>query len=214
MSLIKMYCWVDLETPGLDFNKDPIIEVGFGLSDGGFKPVVREEAHLDEPLFEGSVVKPTPYILTRLEAAATAVQQMHEGSGLLEALQRADAGTGFGATIGDIEDGILRKLTRAEQYLRDEGRVSTGDKVLWKLAGSNVGFDRRMLEVGMPRLIERLTYNNYDVSTLREHYKDVVGIPHPYESDGYTHRAQDDIQDHYREARYYRDLSRHDMEPA
>jgi oligoribonuclease len=76
------------------------------------------------------------------------IQKMHTDSGLLEAVAK---------------EGM--PLHKAEQILVDWMFLSARHKPY--MCGSSVHFDRQMLRVNMPSLLEKFHYRNFDVSTLR-----------------------------------------------
>jgi len=207
---IDLSLWVDLETTGLK-DDDPrigvlnqrILEVGFAITTAELDPLPGQ----DSVRFRSAVVTPDADTLEALDRAVSYVIDMHTESGLLDAVQLAYEGDGTRdgvedhARLGQVESAILHHLDRARALYPADA------KVLFKLAGSNVPYDRSFLDAFMPRVIGAISYNNYDVSALRTHHNLVMDIPADLRYDntaGGTHRALDDIRDHYREAVHYR----------
>jgi oligoribonuclease len=125
------------------------------------------------------------------------IQEMHTKSGLLEAVAK---------------EGM--PLKKAEELLL--AWADFQDRPY--MCGSSVHFDRQMLLVNMPTLVERFTYRNFDVSSIR--YLIELTDPEAYAQlpvGRGQHRVAPDIEDSIEVYRYarswaedawkYRDLS-------
>lgn len=131
--------WVDLETTGLDENRDQILEVACVITRGAsLEPV----AHF-EVVTDGAA-------RVEFRSLHTAVQNMHRDNGLwMDSLQSGVP--------------IEQAAFRFEQFLSHNV-----EKGAAQLAGSTVSFDRRFLRKWMPEVERWLHYRNLDVTALNE----------------------------------------------
>lgn len=180
--------WTDLETFGLDPEKDPIIEMGFMITNlelqklDEFHVLVWEEGvydHCYKRLKQDADngIKTAKYVL-----------DMHEKSGLWEAART------HGVSTAEAEVSVLEWLD------------SVGDTSMDPLCGNNVGFDRSMLKAQMWRIEERFHYRVIDVSSVKElcrRYNPPVyaGLGTKQE----LHRSGPDLEDTLAEFRFYLD---------
>lgn len=71
------------------------------------------------------------------------------------------------------------------------------------LAGSSVHFDRKFMDVYMPKSIAKLTHRNIDVSSFKEVFKRILpGCEYKTAGDK-AHRALDDLDHSIAELKYY-----------
>jgi oligoribonuclease len=132
--------WLDLETTGTDEQQDPIMELGY---------VITDEA-LTERAWANLVIS-DPATETRFAQANAVVQEMHTSNGLID-----DIRSGRGSVLPDAEGFVIDELQ------------GIGKKHDFVLAGSGVShFDRRFLEAQMPHLMKWLRYYSIDVGVLR-----------------------------------------------
>jgi oligoribonuclease len=168
--------WVDCEMTGLDLARDALIEVAVIVTDAELVPV-------DEGL--DVVIKVADDVL---DTMIPFVHDMHESSGLTEAVRASTV------TLGDAETMVL-------DYVRShvpEARTAP-------LCGNSIATDRGFLARDMPRLDEHLHYRMIDVSSIKELSK--RWYPRVYQSQppkGLAHRALADIRESIRELAYYR----------
>lgn len=136
-----------------------------------------------------SVIRPSEEALDELRAFPF-ILDMHTQSGLYAELTAESAA--LLPTLEDAEDAILTLLDT----------LPAGQKVT--IAGSGVArYDRPQVQVQMPRLAARLTYDEQDISSARKRYEHVVGMPIVPAKPAKTHRAMADIEDDIRYQRAF-----------
>lgn len=183
--------WVDLETTGLDTERDDLLEVAVIVTDQNL-------VMLDEPFT--TVVFPTDGWTDRL-LANSYVRDMHTKNGLrtdVEALYDLNAQESVEYTRWSI-DGKLRDWLR--QF---------GDENTMPLAGSTISFDRAVMQKHLSRTERYLHYRNVDVSTVKrcvqmwypEVYRDYVDN---YQSTDKAHRALTDLRESIAELAHYKE---------
>jgi len=132
-----------------------------------------------------SVIRPTEEAIEELRSIPF-VLDMHKTSGLYDILTSPDAQNL--PELAEAEDAILALL--------DE-HLPAGQKVT--IAGTGVArYDKPQVQVQMPRLAARLTYDEQDISSARKRYEYVVGMPIVPAKPQKTHRAMADIEDDIR----------------
>lgn len=187
MPLTDRMLWCDTETFGLDPNTDPILELGFRITDLNLV-LIDEHSWLvcTSPLYDEL------FFALKKKAAqgdetALYVYNMHTKNDLW------DDAFGEGITPTQVEE-------EACHWLASHG-LSKGDP----LCGSSVHFDRGMLDAQMPKITEMLSYRNIDVSTLKElatgYNPAVVQIGKGRE----IHRVLPDLEDSVAEFKHYLD---------
>lgn len=167
--------WIDCEMTGLDLSRDELVEVAVIITDYELAPV--------DPGFE-VVIRPSEAALAGM---GDFVRQMHETSGLLEALPH-------GVGIEEAEEAVLGYITRFVPV------AATAP-----LAGNTIGTDRAFLARSMPRVDAHLHYRNVDVSSIKElarRWYPRAYFNAPAKNGG--HRALADIRESIRELDYYR----------
>lgn len=183
--------WIDLETTGLSFTHDDILEVGMILTDRDLRQVAVYQ-HVCRPrslTLAESRMKNTPDSI---------VWQMHQDNGLWE------------AATSETSPPVWVMDANVESWLME--KVSTFPI---PIAGSGVAaFDRHMIRSQMHRLNKLLTYWSYDVGAMRRFYEDICGLGGvSYDQENKTHRALDDVAFHLSEAIAFKDMFR-DMASA
>jgi len=172
----ELLVWVDCEMTGLDLAHDALIEVAALVTDGELN-VLGDGVDL--------VIKPTDAALDQM---GDFVRAMHQGSGLLTALDR-------GLTMSEAEQRIL-------EYVRTH--VPEPRKA--PLAGNTIGTDRAFLARDMATFEHHVHYRNVDVSSIKElvrRWYPRVYYQAPAKSG--NHRALADVQESIEELRYYRE---------
>jgi oligoribonuclease len=161
---------------GLDLGKDALIEVAVLVTDPDLNVIgegVDVVIHADD---------------AALEAMPEVVREMHEKSGLTEAVRAS--------TI---------TLTQAEDMIMDYVIRHVPDPRTAPLCGNSIATDRGFLTRDMPRLDAHLHYRMIDVSSIKElcrrwYPRVYFGQP----PKGLAHRALADIRESIRELEYYR----------
>ncbi|MEV4413868.1 oligoribonuclease [Catellatospora sp. NPDC049609] len=169
--------WIDCEMTGLNLGSDALIEVAALVTDAELNVLgdgVDVVIHCPDPLLDGMV---------------DVVKQMHEKSGLTEAVRRSTV------TVEQAEDMVLEYVTK---YVT-EPRTAP-------LCGNSIATDRGFIVRDMPRLDTHLHYRMIDVSSVKElcrrwYPRVYFGQPEK----GLAHRALADIRESIRELRYYRE---------
>jgi oligoribonuclease len=178
-----MLLFLDLETTGLDPNRDHMLEVAWTLT----------HQNLDEHqvgVREALVTPTTLEIWDRIEANSI-VFQMHTQSELYHDLQYSQTTL----LLDDIEDQILADVNNS---------VGTDRPV--HLAGASVHFDKGFIHHWMPRLDQRLSHRIFDTSTLKAFF-DSLQIHHDVHNPR-PHRAANDVREVLEISRFYRSVLR------
>ncbi|MGC9671021.1 oligoribonuclease [Planosporangium sp. 12N6] len=168
--------WIDCEMTGLDLAHDALIEVAVVVTDPDLKLLddgIDVVVHADDALLNGM---------------ADVVKQMHQRSGLTEAVRASTV------TMREAEDIIL-------EYVRNH----VPEPKSAPLCGNSIATDRGFLARDMPRLDAHLHYRMIDVSSIKElcrrwYPRVYFGQP----AKGLAHRALADIRESVRELEYYR----------
>jgi len=179
-----MYLWIDIETTGLDLNRDSILEVAWFVTDERLLKLTEgKTAMMHHPLMS---------VVDKL-MKNDFVLNMHQTSGLYESYIWAHEGQGNMLVVEDLEEQILQSI---ESVNKDWEQTVM-------LAGASVHFDKGFLSRDMPRLSEMLSHRHLDTSSIRlmmnacgVNYMSVV-------KDRVAHRALDDIEETYDMAQQY-----------
>lgn len=172
-----MLVWTDLETTGLNPDKDLILEIAMVVTDD----------HLNE-LAVGSWVTDQAQC-RRLSDLHPVVQEMHLNNGLWN-LSRE-----HGEDMGRV-----RKAMRT--FLSNAGV----EPATAQLAGSTISFDRSFLRRHFPEIENHLHYRNLDVSSVNEiarRFWPDVWEKRPGKDKASNHRAMDDIRQSIETLKYY-----------
>lgn len=174
--MTDLLVWVDCEMTGLDLGRDALVEVAVLVTDPDLNVLgdgVDVVIHTDEAVLDGMI---------------DVVREMHERSGLTEAVRRSTV------TLREAEDMIMEYVTA----LVPEPRSAP-------LCGNSIATDRAFLARDMPRLDTHLHYRMIDVSSIKElcrrwYPRVYFGQP----AKGLSHRALADIRESILELEYYR----------
>lgn len=202
-----MIVWVDIETTGLDPQKDHILEVA----------VVVTDDNAFEKASTSALVKPVGCSIADLiPALHPRVVEMHTKNGLFtDLMQEVPPGGPL-----CMRKPVFRRY-EAEQYLLDFVRMHVqpqytpdGSTVInpnplgeTPLAGNTVGFDRSFLREHMPRLEAVFHYRSIDVTAFNETARRLLPNIHrirPQVSKDAEHRAMSDIRNSIAQFHHYR----------
>lgn len=169
--------WTDLETTGLDYENDLILELAYQVTDFLGKPLTEPKSFIT---FKHNDTAGLSEVLNRYHAADQYVREMHLKNGLWNDVLFGGGSErkNFFETIGDMLD--------------EAGEAAPTSEI--RLAGSTVGFDKRFLETKYGEELP-ISYRVFDLSTLRPVFAwqdmplDQFNDDRPTD----THRAADDI---------------------
>ncbi len=168
--------WIDCEMTGLDLQLDALIEIAALVTDGELNVLgegVDLVIHTDEQ---------------RLAGMIDVVREMHERSGLTEAVR---------ASTVTVEEAERQVLDYVRQHVPEPRTVP--------LAGNSVATDRAFLARDMPELDAHLHYRMVDVSSIKELTRRwYPRIFYAKPEKGLAHRALADIRESIGELAYYR----------
>lgn len=168
----------DLETTGVDKDKDDIIEVGLAIYTW---PEFVEVGALS------LVIQPTPEGLERMKGKDV-VREMHKVNGLLDEIERGEGAPDYASADAELDEFLSRFGTRGSPHI--------------PLGGSGIShFDRPFIKRNLPLFDARLSHWMYDVGVMRRMFL-LAGARYADDS-GKTHRALDDARVHAEEFRFY-----------
>lgn len=188
--------WVDLETTGLDADRDAVLEVACIATDDKLEELGRWSTVLHHPHAERLAgLSPADDVAIDAASELTGINpyviKMHLANGLWAESARSTTTPAMAETqMGEF-------LTR---LLGDQ----VGERKGPQLAGSTISFDRSFLRRHMPKAHDLLHYRNLDTTTLNEVARRAwpeVHIARPVESKG--HRAMPDVEYSLATLRYY-----------
>ncbi len=182
------FIWLDLETTGLDPDREIVLEFGVILAaddrDGDMLPVQEFQSVITPYAYgkERTVPERSPdRILAEMHSK---VRTMHTKNGLLAELERPE----LCCSISEADDFLFA--------LAGEGLPS--------LAGNSVHFDLSFIRKHMPRFASRLNHRVFDVSTLIRAEKTYGDSVEQITTRADAHRALDDARASLATARAFR----------
>jgi len=157
--------WLDIETTGLDPNKNVILELAI------------IEAYFDNPFSARHSLHSVIRYDASLHELDPFIREMHTKNGLFD-----DCKNDANMYIEEI-DVLLEKKYGPRSEVVDERPI---------LAGSTIHFDHSFIAKHMPRFDNILSYRHYDVSAIQLFCRS-LGMPKPAKAE--AHRAMADIQE-------------------
>lgn len=134
--------WIDVETTGLDYDADFLLEVACIITDEQGKV-------LSEP-FHKVVYYTEPMVKILRERSVEVVQEMHDKTGLWDRLPLGDS-------LFVIEDGLLDLL---KSHSTEPGQLQIG--------GNSLELDKMFLRKTMRSVYDWLHYRTTDVSVIQQ----------------------------------------------
>lgn len=154
------FCWVDIETTGLDAKKDVILELGMTFTNG-IGEICRRHGTIDWLVWDTDTWTSSEYNRA-LNEMDPFVQEMHKKSGLLRDLEKGRAHPLNHLLTPDSVCGS------AINWMVEQ--IGLGNSM--QLSGSSAHFDRGFLAEHMYPLEQQFHYRvGVDVSGLREVFK-------------------------------------------
>jgi oligoribonuclease len=175
--------WIDLESTGLKPRLSKVLEIGLVRTD--LDLLVTDTCFV-------TIWGPDYHIWVRRERVDDYVWKMHTANGLLEEARSS----------GYMPHRAKATLLAWLDHYKDEIDETT------PLCGSSLGFDRNMMDYHFSGVLDRFSYRNIDISSLKElvrKYRPEV-YPTIPEKIRNRHRVMPDIRDTLDEFRFYQDL--------
>jgi oligoribonuclease len=200
--------WLDVETTGLDPNKDRLLEVAALVTDLATPfDIEGEPVEGVFPVAEEDAKKFDPFII-----------EMHTKNGLLDECVAVDKGmmltrvprtdhlsrpeaARYNHALLNLEDALLALIPDMDEMTARLGKEEAR-KNITAIAGSSVHFDLGFLRVHMPRLAKNLSHRCYDVSAVKLFCRS-LGMPKPPPEE--AHRALKDVHESMAHAKVCRD---------
>lgn len=170
--------WNDIETTGLDYDQDIILEMAWQLTDYAGTPLTEITSSITVDYNDEAMMYS---VMDRYRKAVPYVKDMHSKNGLWNEVLFVES-----TPRSNLFHAIDEMLNFIDE-VREDAEV--------RLAGSSVGFDKRFLEAAFGGELP-ISHRVHDLSTLRPLFKwqgvdlDDLTLDH---EDG-THRAAADIQ--------------------
>lgn len=172
--------WIDVETTGLDFDNDSLLQVACIITDANFH-------ELDEG-FEQKIYYSREDIRELRNKSNDFVNEMHDKTNLWNLLETE------GRPLELVEQDLLAYIVSHVPF-----------KNTARIGGNSITLDRNFLLKNMPNVLEYLHYQSYDMSSV----SGFLGLTVPeiprYEKKS-THDALSDIRESIAEASHYKNI--------
>jgi len=168
--------WIDVETGGLNENKDALFEVAALVTD-------RNLNILDTNGFNMVIHYPQEQIEALRNASDPFVQQMHDATGLWNRLPE-------GTPMEEVD-------AKLHEYISQFSEPRTSS-----LGGNSITLDRNFLRANLPLSFGHLSYRSLDVSSFSAVAKAWYGVTYEKKL---LHSAFSDITESIEELRFYRE---------
>lgn len=165
--------WMDLEMTGLDPETCVIVQMAVILTNQNLEEIADP---LDMTIWQPESV---------LERMAPFVREMHQRSGLLEAIRQSTV------AVSEAEQAALELISRHAPYRSA------------RLCGNTIWQDRRFLHKYMPTLESYMHYRQVDVSSLKQLATWWYDLDY-VKPDAGKHTALVDVRQSIEELKYYR----------
>lgn len=195
---VKLMLWLDMETTGDRPTNHRILEVAWFATDERYHKLgVTHQSKIRQ--------NDQSWKIECIEI----VKQMHDTSGLTAELDRYE-----GNALGFVERNIAHDMNRAEsEYVNGTHLAIRSDPITfqWILAGSGVSqLDSQFIQHYLPKVQEKLVYYFDDIGQIRRFMRrHGIVLPDAWVEQvneaGKTHRAADDIEQHFLEASLWRE---------
>jgi len=171
--------WIDMETTGLNINKDKILEMAVIVTDSNLNII---DESMDVVIHQSKIV---------LNRMGKWCRVQHGNSGLTEKVLRSNI-----------------SLSEARKRLKDIIKIYCQRKS-GILCGSSVHFDRMFIKKYFPLIDKYLSYRMIDVTSIKElakrWYPNKVTNLLDSKDSTKSHRALDDIKWSIKELKFYRE---------
>ncbi len=180
----------DTETFGLEPETDPVIEVGFVITDLEFNILSSIAVQIwDGEIYDRRYAEIRDAAEHENDPKKRIVWDMHRKNGLWD--DAMDVGVSLREASSVLQNWLLENLVNGQD----------------PLVGSTIDFDRRMLARWMPEVEKRFHYRTINISSIKE-------LCRRYNPEMYSHLAEDvenrkehrvipDIHDSIRELKWY-----------
>lgn len=168
--------WIDVETTGIDANKEHLLQVACIVTDGNL--VELDKGYEQKVYYSQENAKEMRF------NADPYVQNMHDVTGLWKALPS-------GVKLEEMSNSLL-------SYIK--GFVP--DARTARLGGNSITLDRNFLHANVPDVLNHLHYRSYDITSISGFFELYVPGVGPFEKK-LAHEALGDIQESIAEARHY-----------
>ena len=173
--------WIDIETLGLNPERDAVLEMAWQLTDYDGKPLTDLDTTLTADADDSEALG---MVYTDYLAAHPIVQEMHRKNGLINEVL-------FGSTMARIPlEAAIDKLVLEAKTVQ---RLYPGHEV--RIAGSSVHFDKRFLEVELAgNLPQPFSHRIHDLNVFRPLIQTSSKLEYLETDTDDTHRAADDVE--------------------
>jgi oligoribonuclease (3'-5' exoribonuclease) len=172
--------WNDIETTGLDYDQDLILEMAWQLTDYAGAPLTEITSSITIDYSDEAMMR---MVLERYRKAAPYVKNMHSKNGLWNEVFFVESDT-----RSDLFHAIDDMLIAVDE-VREDAEV--------RLAGSSIGFDKRFLETAFGGELP-ISHRVHDLSTFRPFFQwqgvDLDSLTLDLDLEDGTHRAAADIR--------------------
>jgi oligoribonuclease len=173
----NLLLWIDIETTGLDYVNDKILQIACVLTDFELKFL---------NIFPELTLCCDTYTLNNMSDWCKVT---HQESGLIEKCKNSNI------TLKEAEMSIINNINHF---------VGMQDTLY--IAGNSVHFDKRFIDIQMPELSRRLSHRILDVSSFALVFKNLNLLNNKIKIEKtYNHTAQSDILESINEYKQYLD---------